>query len=117
MTDVHSLLRKENNNEFAENCAFAGSPPNNKRIERWWRYLKEAYIDSHLPLLRDMRDSGGLDLSKAIHIECLRICFIPVNHYDLDMFETIQATENDFAMDSCNEFSEIALETMLHLNL
>lgn len=33
------------------------------------------------------------------------------------MFENIQATENDFVMGSSNEFSEISLETMLHLNL
>lgn len=76
-------------------------PPNIKRIERWWRYLKEAYIDSHLPLLRDMKDSGGLDLSKAIHIGCLRICFIPVIYYDL---ERVMPTLNDHRFRKQNTF-------------
>lgn len=35
----------------------------------------------------------------------------------LDKFENIQTTENDFVMGSFNEFSEIAFETMMHLDL
>jgi hypothetical protein len=165
MVDVHSILREDHDDEFAENCVFIGSSPHNQRIERWWRYLKDTYINSCLSLFKDMRDSGVLDLSDAIHIECLRFCFIPVIQTDLDMVrdawnnhrirkqntlcpsdrplilynypelfgccdmkmevdmdvldmcEDIQAVENDFEMGSSDEFSEIALEAMLHLGL
>lgn len=38
---------------WRKNCIFTRSSLNNKRIEMWWRYLKETSINSCLPLLKE----------------------------------------------------------------
>lgn len=83
MADVHTLLREDHEDEFAGNSVFIGSSPHNQRIERWWRYLKMIYTSTCVNLLKDMRDSGILDVSDPMHMECLQFCFIPVIQRDL----------------------------------
>lgn len=83
MADVHQLLRQEHNDQFARNCVIIGKSVHNERIERFWSYLAMVYTRSCVDIFKDMRDSGILDVSNALHIECLRFCFVPVIQADL----------------------------------
>ncbi|XP_033736342.1 uncharacterized protein LOC117324540 [Pecten maximus] len=58
----------------------------NQRIERLWGTLRTTFTDFWRNKFQDMRDSGMLDTTNPLHIECIRFCYLPIIQEQLDIF-------------------------------
>ena len=61
-----------------------GSSHSNQRVEAWWCMLRRSWSSWWINYFKDLVDSGRLDTSNKIHIECLWYCFYDILQRELD---------------------------------
>ena len=72
------MLREQHQNSLVNVAVMFGSSNHNQRIERFWSYLRHAFLDQYMDLFQGYIKSGVLDTSNALHNECLAFCFLGV---------------------------------------
>ena len=64
-----------------------GKSSANQRIERFWGRLRTAFTDVwKKKSFKDLCDTGCLDTSNNLHIQCVRYVFLPLIQTQLDTF-------------------------------
>ena len=81
--DTQSLLRAEHHDNLANKPVFVGSSNHNQRIEKFWGYLRPAFLQDYMDLFSDLVMAGIHDTSNLLHIECLKFCFMQVIRREL----------------------------------
>ena len=61
-----------------------GKSVSNQRIESWWGILRRQGVQWWMCFFKDMQDLNVLDTTNALHVECLRYCFMHVLQAELD---------------------------------
>lgn len=84
VADIQTLLREGHNDTMANVAVMYGSSTHNQRIERWWGFLRQSLITDYQMILSGMRDTGLLDTSDPIHMDCVRFCFTGVLRKELN---------------------------------
>lgn len=88
MRDLQRALRHDHNDNMSgRNSFLIGRSVANQRIERFWGTLKTNFTHYWRNHFRDLQDTGVLDVSSPIHIECVRFCYISIVQHQLDMFK------------------------------
>lgn len=76
LRDIQIALRLHHNDSFKGNKSFMyGRSTANQRIEAWWSMLKRLSANVWINYFKDLRDTGILDTSNDLHIECVRFVF------------------------------------------
>lgn len=85
--DLQIVLRSFHNDASSGPRSFiTGRSPANQRIERFWGSLKSAFTQFWRNYFLDMVDTGILNVSDPVHLECLRFCFLPIIQNHLERF-------------------------------
>ncbi|KAK3103526.1 hypothetical protein FSP39_019860 [Pinctada imbricata] len=58
----------------------------NQRIEMLWSFLKKHFTQFWRNTFKDMIDQNILNNTDAVHLECVRFCFLPIIQDHLDSF-------------------------------
>ncbi|PJE77353.1 hypothetical protein CI610_03725 [invertebrate metagenome] len=88
--DLHKTLRSRHPDAVAGQPVFLkGRSTANQRIEMFWGFLNRHVIQFWKSLFKDLRDSGILQDTYPIHIECVIFCFIGAIQRQLDEFRYI----------------------------
>ncbi|XP_074656621.1 uncharacterized protein LOC141909833 [Tubulanus polymorphus] len=61
----------------------------NQQIESFWSRLRLNFTDFWRNIFLDMRDTGIFHDADAIHVQCLRFCFLSVIQRHLDTYRTM----------------------------
>lgn len=86
MRDLQRALRHDHNDNMSgRNSFLIGRSVANQRIERFWGTLKTNFTHYWRNHFRDLQDTGVLDVSSPIHIECVRFCYLSIVQHQLDM--------------------------------
>lgn len=67
-------------------CVILGKSTANQRIEAWWCTLWKSLANWWMNLFKDLRDMNLYNDSLAVHVECLKFCFMNVIQSDLQAF-------------------------------
>ena len=76
MATVQCFLRRNHNDSLSGLGAHRyGSSHTNQRIEAWWSFLRKNWGSWWINFFKDMVDTGDLDTSNSMHMECLWLSF------------------------------------------
>ena len=82
---IQCFLRRNCHDVFAGDKSFMyGRSVSNQRIEAWWAFLRRSESDWWIKFFRDLRDSGVYCDGNAIHVECLKFCFMQLLQDELN---------------------------------
>ena len=74
---VQRFLRRDDTDSFAGEKSFQyGQSVSNQRIECWWGFLRKTETDWWMNFFKNLREEGLFDDSDAVHVECLKFCFM-----------------------------------------
>lgn len=80
---AQTALRSQHGDSLASTAVMYGASTHNQRIERFWLYLRQTLLQDYMTLFRGYLDSGIVDSSNPLHMECLAFCFLPVLRQEL----------------------------------
>ena len=81
---VQVALRSNDVDEMnGERSFMYGRSVANQRIEAFWSYLNRLCSRFWINLMKDLQDSGLVDTSNIVHIECIRFCFTDLIQRDM----------------------------------
>lgn len=77
---LQPYFRYKCNDEFAGVKTFMYG---NQRIKAWWGLVRKSYTDWWIHFFKDLRARGMYNGHDAIHVRCLRYCFMGVLRFEL----------------------------------
>lgn len=86
IADIQALVNRRSN------AHLYGTSPANQRIEGWWSFYRKFRSQWWIELFEDLIQHGALSLGNAVHIECLRFCFMNLIRNDLQYVESFWNT-------------------------
>lgn len=82
---LQKFYRANGRDSFSGEKSFMyGKSTANQRIEAWWAFLRNSDMDWWITFFKDLRDSAQFKDYDAVHVECLRFCFMGVIQAELD---------------------------------
>ena len=60
-----------------------GKSTGNQRIEAWWSILRRQCTDVWIYRFKTIVSTGRINLDDPVHVQCLRLCFLPLIDRDL----------------------------------
>ena len=76
---MQRFFRRDGTDVFGEEKSFLyGKSVFNQRFEGWWSFLRKSESDWWISFLKDLRGQGLLNDDDYIHMQCLKICFMPL---------------------------------------
>jgi hypothetical protein len=89
MATVQCFLRRNHNDSLSGLGAHRyGSSHTTQRIEAWWSFLRKNWSSWWINFFKDMVDTGDLDTSNSMHMECLWFSFNKVIENELSQVQS-----------------------------